>query len=1176
MKARNRIQSAVLASFVVVTLSIGSASAGLISIGTGPLSSTGDEILATGTQVFAWNVGSDASPAAAVVNGITFADTKPTTVALNNPGGGTNVNVATTSVDYTTEGMQAIMGDLSVSAGGVTMTVTLSDLTIGQDYRLQMFHHQHIDGANKRRTTVYFGNQATGTSSGVMDAGLSQGYISTTIFKADATTQLFTFVTLSGSTRSVINGATLFEMPAPAPTPVDYTWTGGATDSNLATAGNYSPSFSGANNNDTFTFDGTQAGDLSLSLAAPIAFYPYTGIGNISLTSAQTAAVSINSTVASGSAGIRIAEAAGVSMANGSGPLTLDATITGGLNIALGANDSTIFHFTNNNATGGSALTIGSKATISPGGAGAIRNMAFQGTGDFVINAPITGAIGLTKTGTGNLTLAGNNTYTGNVTLTGGTLKAGSNTALGAIVGGTTISGGATLDINSMNLGAEIVTIAGSGVAGNGAIVNSGALQTSALRFVTLSADASIGGTGRWDIRGSAITAGVLDLGNYKLTKTGSNNIVCGFTTVTPGDIDVNEGTLSFFDATTSVQGAGTITVNNGGTLEIGYGISAGNITRDIVLNGGILGSKSTASIADSNIQLKAATTLKIAGTLTLKGNLTETGGAHTLVMTAGNTLILEGTSGNRTGETIIDHGYLQVKNASQLGTGKITIGQTTIGDANHSLRLNGVTIVNDVDSQYSYTSDYLGAITAIGGTTSTITGDVTILPVIAGAGDRGGNLAADGTAGSVLRLMGELNVGGGQTVIFQRNGVVEYGGGSSTSYDLKFTGTARLAANNGIGSGVAVEIGNAGGSVLDLNGWDTTLQALTKAGYAATVTNSSATSDSTLTLSSSTNSTYVGVIQDGATNKVRLVKDGSSTFTLSGVNTYSGDTLVANGTLAGTGSANSPLTVQNGAKLAPGVSVGTFSSTTATFQSGSSFTVELDSSGSTTDLLSTYGNVSLASGVTLSVSDIAAIPATLTLGTELVIIDYYGYAHTGTFNGLPEGAEIIAGANKFLISYNNDSQVTLTANGSAGGFANWAAANGATGGTAGNPDNDGLSNLQEYAFGTNPTASTGAIDYAGAVLTTPGAPKLVAAGGAYSMVFGRRADYVAAGLTYTVQFSTDLNSWVNNNDGTNPPVQVATDGTINAMSVPYPDFITTPNGDQNPTFSRVKVELAP
>ena len=128
----------------------------------------------------------------------------------------------------------------------------------------------------------------------------------------------------------------------------------------------------------------------------------------------------------------------------------------------------------------------------------------------------------------------------------------------------------------------------------------------------------------------------------------------------------------------------------------------------------------------------------------------------------------------------------------------------------------------------------------------------------------------------------------------------------------------------------------------------------------------------------------------------------------------------------------------------------------------------------------------------------------------------------------------------------------------------------------AGNNDGDTLNNLQEFAFGTQPTVSTGEIVYSGGTLTIPGAPKIVAAAGTYSMVFGRRADYVAAGLTYTVQFSAGLDAWVDNNDGTNPPVQVATDGTINAMSVPFVDFITTPSGTQKPTFARVKVVLAP
>ena len=153
---------------------------------------------------------------------------------------------------------------------------------------------------------------------------------------------------------------------------------------------------------------------------------------------------------------------------------------------------------------------------------------------------------------------------------------------------------------------------------------------------------------------------------------------------------------------------------------------------------------------------------------------------------------------------------------------------------------------------------------------------------------------------------------------------------------------------------------------------------------------------------------------------------------------------------------------------------------------------------------------------------------------------------------------------------------VTITG----GSMESWLAANypGLTGDDTlpiADPDNDSLTNLQEFAFGTNPTVSTGEIAYAAGTLTTPGAPKLVAASGTYSMVFGRRADYVAAGLTYTVQFSADLVTWVDNDDVANVPAQVATDGTINVMSVTYPATIVTQSGTPNPKFSRVKVVLA-
>jgi hypothetical protein len=66
--------------------------------------------------------------------------------------------------------------------------------------------------------------------------------------------------------------------------------------------------------------------------------------------------------------------------------------------------------------------------------------------------------------------------------------------------------------------------------------------------------------------------------------------------------------------------------------------------------------------------------------------------------------------------------------------------------------------------------------------------------------------------------------------------------------------------------------------------------------------------------------------------------------------------------------------------------------------------------------------------------------------------------------------------------------------------------------------------------------------------------------------------DYLAAGLTYTVQFSAGLGVWVDNDDLTNLPEEVATDGTIDAVRVRFPNSITTPSGPKKPTFFRMKI----
>ena len=147
-----------------------------------------------------------------------------------------------------------------------------------------------------------------------------------------------------------------------------------------------------------------------------------------------------------------------------------------------------------------------------------------------------------------------------------------------------------------------------------------------------------------------------------------------------------------------------------------------------------------------------------------------------------------------------------------------------------------------------------------------------------------------------------------------------------------------------------------------------------------------------------------------------------------------------------------------------------------------------------------------------------------------------------------------------------------------AGGYDTWANGTFANGALSDkdpthDPDSDGVTNLQEYAFGMDPTVSfSGGIAYETGAVTTHGQPIIFPQGNDYFTVFGRRTDYATSGLTYTVQFSAGLDVWVDNDDVLNPPEMVASDGTIDAISVKYPEGIVTPSGSQKPTFSRVKV----
>ena len=127
-------------------------------------------------------------------------------------------------------------------------------------------------------------------------------------------------------------------------------------------------------------------------------------------------------------------------------------------------------------------------------------------------------------------------------------------------------------------------------------------------------------------------------------------------------------------------------------------------------------------------------------------------------------------------------------------------------------------------------------------------------------------------------------------------------------------------------------------------------------------------------------------------------------------------------------------------------------------------------------------------------------------------------------------------------------------------------------------PDHDGILNIMEFAFGTDPLSGASgpqALAYTGTfagggTISVTGQPimkvEAISNGVDFRVVFGRRKDYMAAGLTYTVQLSADLMAWENSTD---IPTVVASDAEMDAVTVPYLLILNTGGNAQ---FLRVVV----
>jgi autotransporter-associated beta strand protein len=225
------------------------------------------------------------------------------------------------------------------------------------------------------------------------------------------------------------------------------------------------------------------------------------GSGTLTLTGASS--YSGDTTISAGT--LKLGSADALPSGAGKGNVTVNGTLD--LNsFSQTVNGLTGSGMVESNAVGSPTFTMGAND----------QNGSFSGT---IVDTA--GTLALTKTGIGTLTLSGVglNTYIGATHVDQGTLVAAKASALGTLAAGTTVAPGATLLLTSANIGAEPLTLSGSGaVAGTGALQATGTSASSG--NVTLASDTTIGTSAGSDHL--TLTGAIGESASASLTKVGS------------------------------------------------------------------------------------------------------------------------------------------------------------------------------------------------------------------------------------------------------------------------------------------------------------------------------------------------------------------------------------------------------------------------------------------------------------------------------------------------------------------------------------------------------------------------------------------------------------------------------------------------------------------------------
>ena len=425
------------------------------------------------------------------------------------------------------------------------------------------------------------------------------------------------------------------------------------------------------------------------------------------------------------------------------------------------------------------------------------------------------------------------------------------------------------------------------------------------LRFDTASGDIDVTGVIK-----PGESAGISKIGDHTLTLS-NNNTYSGSTSINDGVVRItNGGALG--DTTNGT------TVSNGAALQLQGGIAVGDEPLTIAGHGlsntgalrNISGSNSWAGLItmQSGVQTRIQSD---SGTLTLSGGVHSPGGNSLYLSGSGNGEVSGPISGvyaltkqgsgrwilsdanTYTTATNISTGILRISDPDALGT---TAAGTTVANGARLELAGGITVGGESVTISGDGGGSTGALRSVSGTNEW-TGQVTL-------GTNGARLGA--TGGGTLIVSGKITDGANTYTLGIRpstlsekvvlsNAANDYGGSTDV-----VVGTLQLAGgDNRLPVGTVLRVGNSSnidGARFDLNGFHQEVAGLRSVGTTMTmdVTNTSGTA-SVLTVNNPASDTYAGVLS----GNLSLAKEGAGKLTLTGANTYTGNTIAADGILA-------------------------------------------------------------------------------------------------------------------------------------------------------------------------------------------------------------------------------------------------------------------------------------